>query len=405
MTSIDLTKMEGPPGPMGPPGERGETGDIGDQGVQGKAGIQGQKGPTGDVGPVGMMGPARCPVGPNSQVCSGQGKCVLGRCECNSASIGVACEVARRPATCSSVGDPHWTTFDGRVFHEYTRDIELLQYEDPETNEAVSSYQCGNGNVAWVCRIAVRRGGDIVRVEADGSLALNCQAWGGGTTPSGLEVSRNGCRVVIRSPTGLSVSVCSSELQISVNTAPAGLLRGLCGNYNLKPGDDHEGALRPRDQFSTDMMSRYRLPPNNSLIECRIGTRPIFLEEGVHIRSRVADLARERAYVEAWAADEPDKVDGRRLLAAPDATKRQAEVAENAVNRFTGCKGNALEKANRVCLFLFGKSEYNFCVEDVCATGKEEWAVQDLQAARDRAAARRENLIVKAQDKAVRADN
>jgi hypothetical protein len=420
MTDIDLKKMQGPQGPQGDPGPRGDRGDQGPVGAQGVRGKAGAKGPVGPKGPDGPMGPAVCPTGPNGQVCNGQGTCNVdkGSCECNGAFVGRTCDQMRRPATCHSVGDPHWTTFDGKVFHQYQMNIELLQYDDPgPSKEAVSTWLCGNGHVSWNCRMAVRRGQDIVTVEANGAARLNCGgAVGPGTTPAGLTITRDGCWTRIQSPSGLRVNYCGSELIIQVNSAPIGVLRGLCGNYNLRPDDDHWGPMQPRDQFSPDMMARYRLVGTNSLLSCAIGNRPFaLLEQGVTLRSKAKSMAqakaqaaeRARAAVAAraraalWAREEPNEIGGRPLLAGPDATGKQAEAAKNAVNNLTGCNGPALAKANRVCLFLFGKPEYNFCVEDVCATGNENWAVDDLQARRGEVQAERENLVILAKDKAI----
>jgi hypothetical protein len=52
-------------------------------------------------------------------VCGGKGRCDGGICVCNALYAGRACQIQKKARTCRAVGDPHWTTFDGKRFDEY----------------------------------------------------------------------------------------------------------------------------------------------------------------------------------------------------------------------------------------------------------------------------------------------
>lgn len=53
---VDISAIQGPPGPQGPQGIQGQTGPQGEQGPQGPKGEQGPQGERGPQGPSGANG-------------------------------------------------------------------------------------------------------------------------------------------------------------------------------------------------------------------------------------------------------------------------------------------------------------------------------------------------------------
>jgi hypothetical protein len=372
-------------------------------------------------------------------------------------------------ATCTAVGDPHWRTFDSRTFNEYTRNIELLEYSDPtaEVPEAVTAYQCGNGRVAWNCKVGVRRGADAIRIHSDRSVFVNCipvpHASLPKTTASGLKIALVGGAPTVTSVSGLSVRFHGSSLMIRAHAPQTGILRGMCGDFDGNGADDAgASAMRARAQPAWKWVARWVVPSERSVLECKMGTAQTLIEvkSGAHgatdsavdalraagfiddnddddnnnaaagsqergsrldsplavierrspVLNRVAmQLARAEimrtsdarraddsgtltlvneaaaqgaAAVMAAAARslaDVDDVDGRPVLAAPDANAGQADRARVATDRVTGCTGPALDKASALCLFLWGKPQFMPCVEDVCNTGQSDWIKIDGQ--------------------------
>jgi hypothetical protein len=221
-------------------------------------------------------------------------------------------------------------------------DIEILEFENPTSpyKEAVSAYQCGNGHVSWNCRVAVRKGPHVVRLE-NGQAQIDCRGVEvPAATPNGLSVTRNGGHLVVKSPdSGLEVTFAGSELSIRVFEPRSGVLRGMCGDFNGNPADDVGGeAMRHRNQPSWSYVSRWIVPAHKSLLECRLGAGELgLLETGaaVSVRTRAKERASSRARngmserARAWAADDDATVNGRPVLAPPDATAKQVLGGEN----------------------------------------------------------------------------
>jgi hypothetical protein len=386
----ELLNMVGPQGPRGPQGFKGAKGA---RGISGRPGPNGPVGPKGLRGAVGAAGKPACPVNFRSQVCSGRGQCVGGRCRCVRGYTGVACGVKMQVRTCSAVGDPHWTTFDGQTYNEYSSG-EFVQFELPDDpdHEAVVTRQTAGGGAAWNSAVAVRRGRDVIAVrmlvtarhwgEAHASrnrvgvfincgadIAAKCRTTTGCKSPAGLRVHYDGRNWVITSASsGLRVMMWGPMVRIQALLAPVGTARGLCGDFNGNKNDDTgKSAFRPRRQAPLDWLRKYTL--KQSLVtECKhdplkpLGAQSLIALGGdpdpmtlVGVGSNLVDDAAAAAAQAAAPGKGGDDVDETRLL-----------------------------HAQKVCTFLFGEPEYNACVSDVSITGDSTWAVMDNKAERQR---------------------
>ncbi len=417
---IDISSLRGPPGPQGsqgPPGPTGPRGNRGQTGPRGPTGPAGDKGPVGEVGPRGTPG---CPSVDGNE-CNGRGKCSEdGKCVCIAGWGGQICQSPMTLGICNAVGDPHFTSFDGAIFDEYLAG-EMLEYEHPdsEPRETVSGLYCGNNDqVTWHCGVAVRRGGDVVAVSSDparGAFPLatyNCadniqdKAKTAFASPGGISLTLTANRGVITTASGLQVTYVYhnthglnyGDVYIRALMPRDGKAKGLCGNFDGVAANDRVNPGRHRNQNKMEYSLFNRLPDARSLFKCGAIGKPngkVMLAELLTMASSKETVSAKTGYrlmagtlvgtregIRSWAADEPETVDGRPLMAKPDTNPKLFDLAKNVVSRENGCTGQALLKAQRVCVGQFGRRWYSACVDDVCMTGNEEWAVSDADAAR-----------------------
>ncbi|XP_019618496.1 PREDICTED: uncharacterized protein LOC109465581 [Branchiostoma belcheri] len=65
--------------------------------------------------------------------------------------------------TCTSTGDPHYTTFDGRFYHVYEQQtFTLYKHRDLPIEVQTRTRMCFRGNVACNCGVAVRSGNETL---------------------------------------------------------------------------------------------------------------------------------------------------------------------------------------------------------------------------------------------------
>jgi hypothetical protein len=439
---IDISSLRGPPGPRGHAGAAGPVGDPGPRGPNGPRGVKGADGARGAVGKTGPAGMVGCPANAKGEACSARGKCAEGgTCDCAAGWGGSLCDKRMTVGHCSAVGDPHFRTFDGAVFNEYIAG-ELIEYEWPghADGEMVVGKYCGNNDrVTWHCGVAVKRGDDIIRVMANPArkpeplIVHNCQtdvqaqSRGGFTTPGGITVRLAGTQVTISTPSGLNVRYVAhpghgynyGDVHIRIMAARDGSVSGMCGNFDGNTANDYTHPMRHGRQNSMGHTRRFMVPEAKSLFSCKVipekGTMLVAFEDTVNNKpgfaggsasspssSKPEDLAfttlvASRATVAAWAADEPAEVEGRPLMAPPLADEGVKKAAVHIAAAENGCEGQPLLKAQKVCLALFEKPWYTECVDDVCMTGVEQWAVGSAHAGKQEKEERRDGLVFVAQ--------
>ncbi|XP_039197436.1 IgGFc-binding protein-like isoform X7 [Crotalus tigris] len=154
------------------------------------------------------------------------------------------------PSICTASGDPHYTTFDGRVHHfmgnctytlakvctNSTRDLEA--FDVSTTNE----HRGSNLAVSYVNSVHVAVYGNQVsllknrKVNVNGTRR-NLPVYIGGNK---IVVRLSGSYVILKTNFGLSVRFDGNQFaEVAVPPKYQGLLCGLCGNFNGNPEDDN----------------------------------------------------------------------------------------------------------------------------------------------------------------------
>ncbi|XP_054838618.1 IgGFc-binding protein-like [Eublepharis macularius] len=163
-------------------------------------------------------------------------------------------------ATCSASGDPHYTTFDGRVHHfmgicTYTLAQDCRGATGLPASFHVSATNELRGTAKHVSYV------NSVHVEAHGSrisLLKNRNVNVNGTRRNlpvsigdrKITVYISGGHVRLETDFGLGVKFDGNHyVEVSVPPAYKGQLCGLCGNYNQNPADDN---LKPDGQPAAD---------------------------------------------------------------------------------------------------------------------------------------------------------
>jgi hypothetical protein len=373
--------VKGAPGPMGSPGRDGIQGPWGPRGAAGLAGLQGSP------------GRAPCPVDNMGRLCSNRGKCMPGgsRCVCNVDYAGRTCQYRKVAGSCTSGGDPHWNSFDGRRFDYYVAG-EYLQYQskDPATGgEAITAnfVQC-NGRAACNNALMFKRGEDVVKIGAGCSLSVNCGAniapeiRRGKThrTDSGLVVSWQAPLFVVKSTaTGTTLrGSCSSmpySMAVNINQPRRGNILGMCGDFDGNPSNDIP-ANQPR---LPSWATKWKVSPEQSALACK--KAPIefsLLAFGADAEAQIS------------SDDDVDGADDSGAEAAL-AVSEEPELKCDArgANKATGCCVSEMLRAVTACRKIFGRSEFGDCVKDSCVDMAQaiKWTkIDEDEAATDDAA-------------------
>ncbi|XP_060098771.1 uncharacterized protein LOC132574434 [Heteronotia binoei] len=182
-------------------------------------------------------------------------------------------------ATCSASGDPHYTTFDGRVHHfmgicTYT----LAQVCHGNLSGVPAAFQVSATNelrgasthVSYINSVHVEAYGSRISLLKNRKVNVN------GTRRS-LPVSIEGRKITVQSSGGFVLLETDFGLgvrfdgnhyvEVSVPPAYKGQLCGLCGNYNQDPSDDN---LKPDGQPASDstVLGDSWLVPDNVSESC-----------------------------------------------------------------------------------------------------------------------------------------
>jgi hypothetical protein len=145
-------------------------------------------------------------------------------------------------ATCSSTGDPHYSTFDGYYFHFYGRGKSVLAHVPGELE--VQTITHGDG-YSRNCAIAISEGGNYVALSVcsgNGNIQPVTIFKDMSATPKVIAYS--GTNYQVDYPSGLSVKFQSWGNNANVYLTLPGRyykhpqLYGLCGNWNGNQADD-----------------------------------------------------------------------------------------------------------------------------------------------------------------------
>ncbi|RUS80662.1 hypothetical protein EGW08_011566, partial [Elysia chlorotica] len=199
-------------------------------------------------------------------------------------------------ALCSSVTDPHITTFDGRLFHNFLEGEFILYKHQTLPYEVRSFYRrcaditdVNDPEASCNCAVAIRAGDDVVIFDKCGPTGTNVQTFypmtahmfrKGILTPGFRVISKyEGRQYKVIFPSGLIVFVASTPfddlqiLNIWIKPSPTDLghTEGLCGPYDLDPSNDlmFQNGTVYRDEGDyhqpIDYMRSWRVDPADTL--------------------------------------------------------------------------------------------------------------------------------------------
>lgn len=145
-------------------------------------------------------------------------------------------------ATCSSTGDPHYSTFDGYYFHFYGRGKSVLAHVPGELE--VQTITQGDG-YSRNCAIAISEGGNYVALSVcSGNGNIQPLTIFKDLTATPKVISYSGTNYQVDYPSGLSVKFQAWGNNANVYLTLPGRyykhpqLYGLCGNWNGNQADE-----------------------------------------------------------------------------------------------------------------------------------------------------------------------
>ncbi|KAM6936923.1 kielin/chordin-like protein [Xenentodon cancila] len=147
-----------------------------------------------------------------------------------------------RPATCITFGDPHYRTFDGRMFHFQGTCTYVLAQDcvDGDFSIHVTNDDRGRKGVSWTKEVTVFLGDTAVQLLQDWVVKVNEEAV---TLPFLIEpyiyIERQTNTVLLNTNIGLKVLWSPrSHLEVSVPGSYKSRTCGLCGDFNNYHQDD-----------------------------------------------------------------------------------------------------------------------------------------------------------------------
>uniref|UniRef100_A0A3Q3BPR2 Uncharacterized protein n=1 Tax=Kryptolebias marmoratus TaxID=37003 RepID=A0A3Q3BPR2_KRYMA len=178
---------------------------------------------------------------------------------CRPTSFQYSCQTVQR-RTCTISGDPHYYTFDNKVFHfqgTCTYVLSECQYGLPYYRVEGKNEHRGSTRVSWTRLVKVFVYNETIELVKDrhgeakvnGNFAATPFSLRNGT----IQVYESGFSVIVSTDFGLTVSYDTySYVRISVPYTYLNATCGLCGNFNNHPGDDFR--TREGEVVSSDVV-------------------------------------------------------------------------------------------------------------------------------------------------------
>lgn len=149
-------------------------------------------------------------------------------------------------AVCTVFGDPHYRTFDGKIYN-FQGTCKYILAED-RTKDKSFSIKVRNDarqttRFAWTQTVMIKYNKTKINLQQNGVIRVNRKVIQIPYTKAGsFVVHREGHSVVIELQNGMEIVWDGdSFLEVTVPSRYKGKLRGLCGNYNGIEADDFTG--------------------------------------------------------------------------------------------------------------------------------------------------------------------
>ncbi|XP_059507175.1 IgGFc-binding protein-like [Stegostoma tigrinum] len=181
-------------------------------------------------------------------------------------------------ATCSVSGDPHYTTFDRSVHHFMGTCTYVLSKPCSDSSvvpyfyvSSTNEHRGTNTKVSWVKSVHVFVYNNTLSMVKNRKVLLNGNRVNLPVSVGNfLEVRMSGTYVLLETNFGLFVRFDGNHhVDVSVPSMYAGLLCGMCGNYNGDPADD---LIMPNGSLATssnELGESWQVP--DVLMECNHG--------------------------------------------------------------------------------------------------------------------------------------
>ncbi|XP_013087081.2 mucin-2-like [Biomphalaria glabrata] len=319
------------------------------------------------------------------------------------------------PSSCSSVNDPHMTTFDKRRYNNMLQGEFVLYRHTTLPYEVSVLYRpCVNGNnrVTCNCGAAVRSGDDVITFKTC-DARQNLPQYGGGNSIIIVEVFKNGeftkgtkirrygtgQKYEVTLPIGTKITVLASRKPfMDINVVASALdhskTEGLCGDFNGNALNDFNGMneasfnsfwRRSGSLFNGVAASTYT--SHEKFCSC-INSQTALCDEGLDVftctttQTNPADVTNSLVQQAKLPVLGQTQIRSRRYVRQTvDISGSESFTVEQATDYCT----NYLENSSTVlnCVLQLDKRTVNAsiasCVEDLVDTGEREWALPHVR--------------------------